>query len=283
MTENDDLPMTGDALRFLNDVRLTIKRIEEEKDHPTKARAAISIGWADAPWLTEDAKQQVRDSTPPYLRDTVEFGTFSIGDGSIYPIPVEEITVPIKDTFKIPPHWRHIYGMDVGWNRTAVAFLAQNPDTGVWYMYDEHYQGNQPPEVHAARVKSIAGDWMTGAIDPASHNRSQIDGKQLIVAYRKLGLKLREADNTVESGITSVWSLLASGRLKIFANCYNLLNEYILYRRDKGKVVKENDHLLDALRYGIVEQRYALPKPQGGQVIPGISGPLIQVKRRYDY
>lgn len=259
-------------------------KVEEVVGNAAKySRAAISISWADAPWLTEEAKQQVRESTPPHLRETVENGTFAIGDGAIYPIPVEEITIPMKDTFDIPKHWRFIYGMDVGWNRTAVAFLAQNPETGVWYMYDEHYQGNQPPEVHAARIKAVAGDWMSGAIDPASKNRSQSDGQQLLVSYRKLGLRLREANNAVESGIQTVWSLLAAGKLKIFANCYNFLNEYILYRREKGNVVKENDHLMDALRYGIVEHRYASLKPRQGQSIPGINGPLIQVKRRYDY
>ena len=248
----------------------------------TKSRAAISISWADAPWLTEDAKNQIRESTPAHLRATVEFGTFAVGEGSIYPIAVEDIIVPMDKTFKIPEHWRFIYGMDVGWNRTAVAFLAQNPDSGVWYLYDEYYGSQQVPAVHAERVKSVAGDWMLGAIDPASKNRSQADGQQLLNTYKSLGLKLRAADNSIESGITKVWALLASGNLKVFANCYNFLNEYALYRREKGIIVKKDDHLMDALRYGVAEEKHARPKAIYQQEIAGIHGPLIQTKRAYN-
>jgi hypothetical protein len=232
--------------------------------------------------LTEESKKQIRESTPPHLRATVEFGTFAVGEGSIYPIPVEEITVPMEHTFSPPDHWRYIYGMDVGWNRTAVAFLAQNPDTGVWYMYDEYYGPQQPPPIHADRIKEISGDWMIGVIDPASKNKSQIDGDQLLNHYRKLGLKLRVANNSVEFGVTKVWGMLASGKLKVFSNCYNFLNEYVLYRREKGNIVKKDDHLMDALRYAIVEESHAKMKGSHVQAVPGISGPLIQTKRVYN-
>ena len=37
------------------------------------------------------------------------------------------------------------------------------------------------------------------------------------------------------------------GQIKVFRNWANLLAEYRLYRRDrKGRVVKQNDHLMDA-------------------------------------
>lgn len=248
----------------------------------TKARAAISIAWADAPWLTEESKDQIRQSTPPHLRATVEFGTFAVGEGSIYPIPAEDVMVPYDKTFKIPDHWRRIYGMDVGWNVTAVAFLAQNPDTGVWYMYDEYYGKQQPPAIHAERIKAVAGDWMHGVIDPASKNRSQTDGVQLLGQYKQLGLTLRTADNSIDSGITKVWSLLAAGKLKIFESCYNFFSEYALYRREKGQIVKKNDHLMDALRYAVVEDKHARVKSAHTQEIPGINGPLIQTKRYYN-
>ena len=47
-----------------------------------------------------------------------------------------------------------------------------------------------------------------------------------------------------------MWSLLSAGRLKVFASCQDWINEYRIYRRDdKGRVVKKNDHLMDASRY----------------------------------
>ena len=91
---------------------------------------------------------------------------------------------------------------------------------------------------------------MQGFIDPASRGRGQKDGSQLFSDYSQLGLKLQTADNGVESGLYSVWNRLSTGRLKVFKSMVGWLGEFRLYRRDeRGHVVKENDHLMDATRY----------------------------------
>jgi len=237
----------------------------ETKPKSESSRAAVSIAMDDAPWLDDAAINEVLASTPIHLRATVRNGTPSLGSGAVYPIPLEDIVLKQSDVAKLrplPPHWKYLYGMDVGWNKTAVVFLAKDPDTDTIYVTDEHYQGQQQPEVHAARIHQKGGDWMHGVIDPASRGRSQDDGTQLIRIYRALGLKVRLADNAVESGIYNVWSRLSAGTLKFFPNTPGLQNEYLLYRRDdNGKVVKQNDHALDALRYGINTFEHATSVP----------------------
>ena len=65
-----------------------------------------------------------------------------------------------------------------------------------------------------------------------------------------LGLDVEVAFIGVESGIYEVWQRLSTGRLKVFRSMSNWLYEFRLYRRDeKGRIVKENDHLMDATRY----------------------------------
>ena len=87
-------------------------------------------------------------------------------------------------------------------------------------------------------------------IDPASSGSNQADGKQLIKLYHEQGLHLRSADNTVEAGIQDMWQRLSTGRLKVFKSMRGWLSEFRMYRRDeRGKIVKENDHLMDATRY----------------------------------
>jgi hypothetical protein len=105
-------------------------------------------------------------------------------------------------------------------SNTAVIFVALDPDTDIMYVYDEYSQGKMEPEIHAARIAQ-KGSWMVGAIDPASRGRSQVDGQQLIRIYRQLGLKVREANNEVESGIYKVWSRLSAGKLKFFPEPLN--------------------------------------------------------------
>jgi hypothetical protein len=90
-------------------------------------------------------------------------------------------------------------------------------------------------------------------IDPAARGRSQKDGEQLLQNYIDLGLQLLPADNSRESGLYNVHQRLATGRLKVFRSMTNWLMEYRIYRRDeKGHVVKEKDHLMDATRYLVV-------------------------------
>lgn len=209
-------------------------------------------------------------STPPYLRDARSKGIPSLGAGAIYPIPDDQI---ICSPFAIPPHWFRAYGMDVGWRNTAAVWLAEDPDTQVLYAHAEHKRGETIPIVHAEAIKA-RGAWIPGAIDPASRGRSQDDGDQLFIQYRELGLEITPADNSVEAGIYMVWQALELGRLKIFSTCQGLLTEKRLYRRDeKGKIVKENDHLLDALRYGLVRFRAIARQRPAIQTVGTYSAP----------
>ena len=110
-------------------------------------------------------------------------------------------------------------------------------------------------------------------IDPAARGRSQIDGRQLIQIYRECGLHLEEADNAVESGIYQVWQLMSSGKLKVFRSLGNWLSEFRLYQRDRdGKIVKQNDHLMDATRYLIMSGRDRMKaKPHAETKVPQYS------------
>jgi Terminase RNaseH-like domain len=84
--------------------------------------------------------------------------------------------------------------------------------------------------------------------------------------YGQLGLNLSTAENAVEAGITEVWNLLVSGQLKVMESLTNWLRELRKYHRDDkgaGKIVKRDDHLMDATRYLIVSgRRHMCTKPQ---------------------
>jgi hypothetical protein len=151
--------------------------------------------------------------------------------------------------------------MDVGWNRTAAIWAARDPGSGRLVLYDEHYQGQGEPASHAAGIRA-RGAWIPGVIDPAANARSQIDGRQLLVMYRKLGLILQPADNSVETGINEMWTLMVSGLLKVTPNCTNWLNEFRRYHRnEKGAIVEGNDHLMDATRYRVKGRHSLILKP----------------------
>lgn len=220
--------------QFLNDERRT-------KSH----RFVMTITWDDAPHLTDKEKAELLAEIPEYQRKARVFGVPELGSGAIYPFDESDITV---DPFEIPDHWARVCGLDVG-GKTAATWMAHDRDTDVIYLYAEYYRENTEPGVHAVSIKG------NGAVpiycDPAANQSSQIDGRKILQMYRELGLDMHKADNAVESGVLKTYNRLASGRLKIFKSCQRWLEERRRYRRVKGRIVKDFDHLCDAQRYAL--------------------------------
>lgn len=206
-----------------------------------------SATWDDAPHLTEEDKDSLMASLPPFQRDARSKGIPQLGAGAVYPIREEDVYI---QPFVIPEHYRCCYGLDVGWNNTAAIWIAHDPDTDIIYVTSEYKQGQCEPSVHASSIKHRGN--LPGFIDPAAAGSGQADGRKIIDLYRAEGLELFAADNTVEAGIFDVYNRLTTGRLKIFNSCTGLQGEMRVYRRDeKGKIVKQNDHLMDAMRYAV--------------------------------
>lgn len=213
------------------------------------SKAVIMASWDDVPHLTAEAKAAMLASIPPWQRDSRSKGIPQLGAGSIYTVPESDFS---ENPFEIPRHWPRVFGLDVGWNRTACVWAAFDRDTGTVHIYDELYRAKTEPSLIAEAMRG-RGRWIPGVVDPAARGRSQKDGHALMDVYRDLGLDIEPADNTVEAGIYKVWEMLGSGNIKVARSCSNFFAEYRLYRRDeRGKVVKSNDHLMDALRYLIM-------------------------------
>ena len=209
-------------------------------------KAAFFVSWDDSPHLTTAQKETMLAAVPPWQRDSRSKGIPQLGAGAIYTVPETDFTV---NPLEIPKHWPRVFALDVGWNRTACLWGAHDRDTGTVHIYDELYRAKTEPSVIAEAMRG-RGKWIPGVVDPAARGRSQKDGLALMDVYRDLGLDIEPADNAVEAGIYKVWEMLGAGQIKVSRVCSNLLAEYRLYRRDeKGRIVKSNDHLMDALRY----------------------------------
>lgn len=212
----------------------------------SESRCLIQAGWDDVPHLSAATKAKLLASTLPFQRDARSKGIPSLGAGAIFPVPESDI---VCEPFRIPEYWRRAYGLDVGWRKTAAVWGAIDPLGDILYLYSEHYRGEAHPSTHAAAIRA-RGEWIPGVIDPAARGREKNDGTILIQSYRDLGLDLAQADNAVDTGLFDVWERLETGRLKVFSTLLNWRSEYRLYRRDdKGRIVKEFDHLMDATRY----------------------------------
>jgi hypothetical protein len=210
------------------------------------SRFVVNAGWNDAPHIDDRTKATMLAATPPWMRGARVEGLPSKGAGAIYPV---DRKVYVVKPFEIPRHWPRGYGMDIGWKCTTAQFFAYDENAAVYYCYAEHYLGLEKPMIHAESIKA-RGTWIPGWIDPASRGRSQDDGERILEQYHAHGLKLNVAANDVESGIIKIWQLLTFGGFKVFETCAYALSEIEHYRRDEnGKIIKKNDHAMDAWRY----------------------------------
>ncbi len=210
------------------------------------SRYTVMAGWDDIPHLDQEDKDILLASYLPYQKLARSRGIPSMGSGLVYPVDIDSLII---DPFDLPEHFHRCYGFDVGWKRNAAIFAAIDRDADILYLYHEVYLGEAEPSVVAEAIQA-PGDWIPGSIDPASKGRNQIDGRALLELYQGYGLNIETANNSVEAGILEVWQYMATGRIKIFSNCQNMIRELRIYQRDeKGKIKKVNDHLCDALRY----------------------------------
>jgi phage terminase large subunit-like protein len=226
-------------------------RFPSDGTHPEfPDRYAIAISWDDAPHLTEEDKATMIAEMPPNERDARTKGIPALGSGRVYPVSEQDITVRRMD---IPEYFPRAYALDFGWNNTAALWFAQDPVTQIIYVYSEYKRGKLTDAQHAYAIKE-RGEWMSGAADPSGGGRRD-DGKMRIDYYRSLGLDLHPGYNGIATGVGQIYNMLEAGTLKFFEDLHMLLDEFRVYRydsKDPNKIARnQDDHLLDALRYGI--------------------------------
>jgi hypothetical protein len=72
---------------------------------------------------------------------------------------------------------------------------------------------------------------------------------------------------SVEAGLMAMLDRMQTGRFKVFGDLADWFEEFRLYHRKDGKVVKIGDDLMSATRYGVMMLRYAeltAPPPRQG-------------------
>lgn len=232
-------------------------------------RIVVTMTIEDADHYTPEERAKIIASYPAHERDARTKGVPSLGSGRIFPVLEENIVV---DPFEIPRHWAQIGGLDFGWDHpTAGARLAWDRDNDVMYVTRDYRQREATPIIHAAALKPWDA-WLPWSWPHDGLQHDKTSGDQLASQYRELGLNLTieratfdDGSNGVEAGVSDILQRMQTGRWKVFSTCIFWLEEFRLYHRVDGKIVKERDDVLSASRYALMMKRYAEtpPVPKG--------------------
>lgn len=157
-----------------------------------------------------------------------------------------------KPNFDIDPTWRRFVGVDFGGVNTAAVFVAEDPKSQKWFVYNEYHAGSRTSKEHADEFKIIGNGIPVNCV-----GGSKSEG-QWRREFSQAGFPINEPDQPdVEVGIDRVYSAIKTDRLFILEKCSGLLDEIGRYSRPvdeagnpkEGIEDKEKYHRLDALRY----------------------------------
>lgn len=246
------LGMSDVVLRFLN---------EQNPD-----RTVITMTIDDAEHYTPEQRAQIIAGYPAHEREARANGVPILGSGRVFPI--EESAVAI-DPFEIPRHWPQIGGLDFGWDHPSAGVrMAWDRDNDVLYVTKTHRAREQTPVLFAAAVKPW-GDWLPWAWPHDGLQHDKGSGEQLAKQYREQGLEtlperatFEDGTNGLEAGVLEMLDRMQTGRLKVFRTETLWFEEFRMYHRKDGLIVKERDDLMSATRYAMMMRRHAIVEPR---------------------
>jgi len=217
-------------------------------------------------YLDPDFQIRIGRGKPEWWIKRYIYGSFEYAEGLVYPMLVENIV----DPFTIPSNWKRMFAVDFGLrDPTVMLALTVDPDKGIAYIYDEHYEAEKPVNYHADKMRAMVDKVPAGMIngqivaDPSGKNRRGTNGRSYFGHYAEYGLWFKEAVNNIESGIMKVFTYFSMNKLKIMSNCFNTIKEGREYKYREGALniernmdetpIDAHNHAMDALRYLIQE------------------------------
>ncbi len=213
------------------------------------------IAWSQCPHLTPEVQASILSGIPEHEREMRSKGVPFFGSGLVYPIPEERITC---DPFQLSemPWIKVLRAMDLGIaHPTAIVWLGWDPEFDVIYVMRDYSEKGREAAVHASVANSFL-PYAPMVIPPDIDQTEKGSGKTVRKFYNDAGLKHTidfenpDGSRYVEPGIMDLFERMRTDRFKVFRGCEHVLREMRMYHRKEGKLVKENDDALDAVRYG---------------------------------
>ena len=196
----------------------------------------------------------------PVLYARAVLGQFMDLSGQVYSSfdpDLHVLTPSTQPTFDDASQWRWYAGLDFGWHDpTAFVLLALNTQTDVWYVVREYKHGGELIKEHARRINAIIREQSLSS-RPIIFSEHEAQTRK---EYGAVGIQTTLSNKDILPGINAVNTLFAEQRLFIFENCVELKREIEGYQWSSTKDAPardQEDHLLDALRYGIYSNTQA--------------------------
>jgi phage terminase large subunit-like protein len=231
----------------------------------SKDRSVTQMTIDDVAHYSAEERERIIESYPPHEREARIKGVPVLGSGRIFPVPEEEIACADREFPNgFPGHWPRIGGMDFGYDHPFAAVeLVWDRDTDTVYVTRSYRHREGSPVLHAAALRPwgrLPWAW------PRDGSRETLEGAGVALArqYGAQGLDMlmdhaqfEDGSVSVEAGLMEMLDRMKTGRFKVLAHLNDWFEEFRLYHRKDGRVVKEGDDLMAATRYALMMLRHA--------------------------
>jgi len=223
----------------------------------------------DALHISKEERDKIIAGYLPHEREARARGVPMLGSGRIFTTPEDAISEP--DLTYLPPHWVKLWGLDFGIGHPfAAVLMVWDKDNDVVHVINGFRIADGLPITHAYRMRQI-GAAVPVAWPQDGTQRDKGSGDQLASLYKKQGLAMMadhatwpEGGNSTEAGIMEMRERMETGRFKVAASLSEWFEEYRMYHRKDGMIVKLKDDLLSATRIALMMKRYGRQVALGG-------------------
>ncbi len=205
------------------------------------------------PIFTKGEYERIRKTMPAWKFDLMHRGRFSDAVGRVYSMFDRDARVVKR--IPIPKEWFVHVGHDFGLANPAALFVAQDPGTGDFWLFNEYLPGRgRSVAQHVEVFKEITKGYRV--YNRLGGNHQEDEARQAFAAH---GWPIQEpmSSNAPNEQIKRVQGLMGLQRLYIFDDLEETLKElesYSYKMTDDYQVTDEIEdkaryHLLDAMRY----------------------------------
>lgn len=228
-------------------------------EHNPNIRIVRASIW-DNPDYSKEQIEQTLSEYPEDERQAREFGDFIHFGGMIYPGGFEGILRKPIDASRVEGT-DIVVGIDPGVKNAAFVWVSFDRDN-IALVFDELLLQEKTVLDYARAIRQINSKWGVNplyVIDPSARNRHGINLEDIQGELLRLGIPTINGYNPVQAGVQNLRRRIQEKGLFVTENCQGLRGEADEYRMEdrpdgEFKVVKENDHRLDALRYAVMSR-----------------------------
>ena len=250
---------TGDTITF--------PKGHSREGEPLFKRRFIPASLFDNPYLAEGGDYEAMLlSLPEHQRKQLLDGNWDVSEGAAFPEFNRKIHV--IDPFKIPQSWSRFRACDYGYgSHTGVLWIAVAPDDQL-IVYRELYCSKVTATDLADMILDAEqedGTIRYGVLDSSLWHKRGDTGPSLAEQMNMKGCRWRPSDRSRGSRVAGknelhrrlqVDEFTDAPRLVFMSTCINTISQLPAIPLDKNNSedvdTKSEDHLYDALRYGIM-------------------------------